>query len=125
MNIILWILQILLGLLFLVVGALKFLMPYEAMVKAAQESGGMLMPHWFILFIGLCEVLGGLGLILPWALKIKPRLTPIAAALLVIIMIGAAVTSAAGGIGMAIFPAVIGVLLALVAWGRSRTSSAV
>ena len=124
MNIILWILQILLGLLFLLAGAMKFVMPYEDMVKATQEAGGVILPHWFILFIGLCEVLGGLGLILPWALKIKPGLTPLAAALLVIIMIGAAVTSGMGGISMAIFPAVIGILLAFTAWGRSRTTSA-
>lgn len=118
MNIVLWILQILLGLLFLFAGATKFIITYEEMVKASPVA----FPYWFILFIGTCEILGGLGLILPWALKIKPGLTPLAAALLVIIMIGAAITSGMGGISMAVGPAVIGLLLAFVAYGRSRTA---
>lgn len=114
MNILLWVLQGLLGLLFIFAGVTKFLIPYEDMMKDAP----VVMPYWFILFIGVCELLGGLGLILPWLLKIKPGLTPLAAALLVIIMIGATVTTAVGSVGMAIFPLVIGVLLAFVAYKR-------
>jgi uncharacterized membrane protein len=115
MNILLWLLQGLLGLLFLFAGASKFIMPYDQMMPA---DAPVHLPYWFILFIGACEFLGGLGLILPWLLKIKPGLTPLAAALLVIIMIGAAVTSAMGSLGMAIFPLVIGALLAFVAYKR-------
>ena len=114
MNIVLWIVQILLALLFVMAGATKFFMSYADMTKDAP----VVLPHWFYLFIGTCEVLGGIGLVVPWLTGIKPGLTPLAATLLVVIMIGAVVTSIPGGIGMAIFPAVVGLLCAFVAWGR-------
>jgi uncharacterized membrane protein YphA (DoxX/SURF4 family) len=114
MNIALWIVQILLALLFIFAGVSKFLMPYEEMAKQMPVA----LPHWFILFIGLCETLGGLGLVLPWALKIKPGLTPLAAWLLLVIMIGAVVVSAMGGIQLAIVPFVVALLLAFIGWGR-------
>jgi len=64
-------------------------------------------------------VLGAAGLILPSLLRIKPGLTPLAAACLVVIMIGATViTAMTMGIGMALIPLVIGVLAAFVAYGR-------
>ena len=114
MNYLLWALQLLLGVLFLFAGVSKFLMPYADMMKDSPVQ----LPYWFILFIGACEVLGGLGLILPWLLKVKPGLTPLAAGLLVIIMIGAVVISAIGSLAMAIFPLVIALLLAFVAYKR-------
>lgn len=115
MNIVLWIFQILLGLLFIFSGVMKFFVPYEEMSKGTP----VYLPYLFFLFIGVCEFLGGIGLIVPWATGIKPFLTPLAAALLVIIMIGAVViTSLTPTPGMAIVPAVFGVLCAFVAWGR-------
>ncbi len=120
MNVILWILQILVGLLFMFSGVMKFLMPYADMIKDAP----VVFPHWFFLFIGVCEILGGLGLILPWALKIKPGLTPLAAALLIVIMIGAVVVSAMMGIAYAILPFVVGLLLVFIVYGRTRKAAA-
>jgi hypothetical protein len=73
----------------------------------------------FLQFIGVCEVLGGLGLILPGLLRIKPVLTPLAAAGLVIIMIGAtAISLKAPSPASALFPFATGVLAAFVAYGR-------
>ena len=118
MNILLWIIQILLALLFLMAGVTKFIMSYADMTKEAP----VVLPYWFILFIGVCEILGAIGLVVPWATGIRPGLTPLAAALLIIIMIGAVVTSLPAGVSMAIFPAVVGLLLAFVAWGRRRTA---
>ena len=69
----------------------------------------------------MVEVLGALGLILPGLLRVKPWLTPLAAAGLVIVMIGAtAVTAASGQVAPAIFPLVVGLLAAFVAYGRRR-----
>ena len=70
----------------------------------------------------VAELLGGLGLILPSLLRIRPGLTPLAAAGLVIIMIGAVgITFAGGGsVGMALVPTVTGLLAAFVAYGRWR-----
>ncbi|MEO6393304.1 MAG: DoxX family protein [Pyrinomonadaceae bacterium] len=116
MNILLWILQILLGLLFMFAGATKFIMSYADMTKDSPVK----LPHWFYLFIGVCEILGGLGLILPWATKIRPGLTPLAAWLLVVIMIGAVVTSIPMGIVYAITPFVVGLLLILIGYQRMR-----
>ena len=85
------------------------------------EMLGMMSPFSgeFIRFIGACEVLGALGLVLPWALGIRRELTPLAAAGLVIIMIGATVsTLAIGGGVLALVDVVIGVLAATAVYGR-------
>jgi uncharacterized membrane protein HdeD (DUF308 family) len=109
----LWTLQGLLAALFLFAGAMKLIMPLEALV--AQSS----LPGWFLLFIGVAEVLGALGLILPGLAHIQTRLTPLAAAGLVIIMFGAtALTMADGHVAPAVMPLVIGILAAFIAYGR-------
>jgi uncharacterized membrane protein YphA (DoxX/SURF4 family) len=115
MNYALWIVQALLALLFLFAGGMKLVLPIEEMTKQ------MPMPGLFLRFIGVCEVLGALGLILPWLLGIRPGLTPLAAAGLVIIMIGATVTTlATADVAMAPIPLVVGILAAFVAYGRWR-----
>ena|ERR1043166_759932 len=116
MNILLWILQSLLSLLFLFAGVMKFLMPVAEM----QKGSPVVFPGWFFHFIGACEVLGGLGLILPVLLRIKPGLTPLAAAGLGIIMLGATIVSAPAGISMAALPSIVCVLSFFVAVGRWR-----
>jgi len=114
----LWIIQTLLGLLFLLSGSMKFVMSVAEMTKAMPS-----MPGWFLHFIGVMEILGGLGLILPSLLRIRPGLTPLAAAGLVIIMIGATViTVMTTGIAMAMVPLIVGILAAFVAYGRWRVA---
>lgn len=111
----LWVVQALLALLFLFAGGTKLVLPIEEMTKQ------MALPGPFLRFIGVAEVLGGLGLILPGLTGIRPGLTPLAAAGLVIIMIGAVVVSAAtGGLLSALFPLVVGLLAAFVAYSRWR-----
>ena len=114
----LWIIQALLGLLFLFSGAMKFVMSVAEMTKDMPS-----MPGWFLHFIGVMEILGGLGLILPSLLRIRPVLTPLAAAGLVIIMIGAtAITLGTMGVGAAVLPLIVGILCAFVAYGRWRVA---
>ena len=111
----LWIVQGLLALLFLFAGVMKLVMPIEEMTKQID------LPGPFLRFIAVAEVLGALGLILPGLLRIRPGLTPLAAAGLVIIMIGATVLNlAVGTIAMALIPLVVGLLAAFVAYGRWR-----
>jgi uncharacterized membrane protein YphA (DoxX/SURF4 family) len=111
----LWIIQGLLALLFLFAGGMKLVLPIEEMTKQIP------MPGLFLRFIGVAEMLGGLGLILPGLLRVRPGLTPLAAAGLVIIMIGAtAVTLAVGPVAPALIPLVVGLLAAFVAYGRWR-----
>ncbi len=111
----LWIVQGLLGALFLFAGGMKFVLPIEEMTKQ------MPLPGLFLRFIGVCEGLGALGLILPGLLRIRPGLTPLAAGGLTIIMIGATViTLMVGDLTAAVMSAVVGVLAAFVAYGRWR-----
>jgi uncharacterized membrane protein YphA (DoxX/SURF4 family) len=109
----LWIVQGLLALLFLFAGVMKFIMSIEEMTRQIQ------MPAAFLWFIGVAEICGGLGLILPSLLRIRPGLTPLAAAGLVIIMIGATIVSLMiGPVSLAAMPFVVGLLAAFVAYGR-------
>jgi hypothetical protein len=115
----LWFIQGLLALLFLFAGGVKLVLPADQLVKLAP-----MLSATFLRFVGLCEVLGAIGLILPWLLRIQPRLTPLAAAGLVGIMIGATVvTLMIGGIQMAIMPVVVGLLLLFVVYGRRQLAS--
>jgi uncharacterized membrane protein YphA (DoxX/SURF4 family) len=117
MNIALWIVQGLLAAIFLFAGGIKLVMPMEEMLKQMPLP----LPGWFVLFTGVVEVLGAIGLILPWLLRIRPGLTPVAAAGLVIVMIGATVyTFAAGDVASALIPLLVGILAAFVAYGRWR-----
>ena len=114
-NAALWTVQVLLALLFVFAGVMKLVAPPE-MLKGPIE-----FPILFLRFIGLCELAGGLGLVLPGLLRIRTGLTPLAAAGLVIIMIGATATTVLGGLGAgALVPGVVGILAASVAYGRTR-----
>src|SRR5713226_8631030 len=111
----LWIVQGLLAALFLFAGGAKLVLPLD------QMAGPVALPGWFLRFLGVAEVLGALGLIRPGLLRIRPGLTPLAAAGLVIIMIGATAVTLAGGIvAMALMNVVVALLAAFVAYGRWR-----
>lgn len=112
-SVTLWTVQILLALIFLFAGSMKLILPIELLTAQMPLSG------LFLRFIGVCEVAGALGLILPGLTHIQRRLTPLAACGLVIIMVGAVVLTLAsqGGVG-AVVPLVVGGLAACVASGR-------
>jgi len=114
--VLLWILQALLALTFLFAGGMKLALPLEALTAQSPLPGG------FIRFVGVAEVLGAFGLILPELLRIQRRLTPLAAAGLTILMSGATVlTVATASGGAAAIPALLGLLAAAVAYGRWPT----
>jgi uncharacterized membrane protein YphA (DoxX/SURF4 family) len=115
LSIALWILQVLLAALFLFAGITKLILPLEKM------AGPIALPGSFLRFLGVAETLGALGLILPGILRTRPGLTPLAAACLMIIMIGATVIGLkTGPVSTALIPLVAGLLLAGVAYGRWR-----
>lgn len=115
----LWVVQGLLALLFLFAGGYKLVLPIEQMTAQMPIP----LPGPFLQFIGVCEVLGAIGLILPGLLRIRPGLTPLAAVGLVIIMIGATVITLAGGdVVPALIPLTVGLLAAFVAYGRWSTN---
>jgi uncharacterized membrane protein YphA (DoxX/SURF4 family) len=115
LNVLLWVLQVLLAMLFMFSGVMKFVMPVEEMTKQIA------LPGWFLHFIGVSEILGAIGLILPGILRIRTGLTPLAAAALAVIMIGAtAVNLKTGQRGAALTTVVIGLLLVFLAYNRRR-----
>ena len=117
----LWIIQGLLALLFLFAGSIKLIMPIGMLIAQMPLP----LPGSFIHFIGIAEIAGALGLILPGLLRIRPFLTTLAACGLVIIMIGATVITLLGGeVVPALFPLLVGLLCATVAYGRRSWRSA-
>ena len=115
MNAALWIVQTLLALIFLWAGGMKLVLPLDNL------TGPFPVPGLFLRFIGVVEILGAIGLILPGLLRIRPGLTPLAASGLVIIMIGATILGlAAREVAMTLIPLVVGLLAAFVAYGRWR-----
>ena len=115
-NRLLWTAQTIAALVFLFAGSVKFIMPADKM-----QQGPIQLPLAFMYFIGLCEVLGAFGLLLPGIFRIRTALTPLAAAGLTIIMIGATTISVqAMGISAAPVPAVLGVITAWIAYARTR-----
>ena len=116
MNILLWIIQILLALLFLFAGITK-LLPIFTMPP--PPPGMWMPPIWFLKFIGLCELLGALGLVLPGLFRRQQYLTVWAAIGLTIIMIGAVViTVMTMGAAAAVTPLIVLLLCVFVAYGR-------
>ena len=116
--VLLWIIQGLLALVFMFAGVMKFVTPIEEMTKQVP------LPGLFLRFIGLAEVLGAIGLILPGLFRIQTGLTPLAAAGLAIITVGATVvTLMTGGGAMALIPLVVALLSAFVAYSRWRLGS--
>src|SRR3989449_10660766 len=85
----LWTVQAVLAALFLSAGGFKLALPLAALAKLSP------LPAPFLKFVGVCEVTGAIGLVLPGLLKIRTGLTPLAAAGLVVIMVGATVVTVA------------------------------
>jgi uncharacterized membrane protein YphA (DoxX/SURF4 family) len=114
-NVAIWTVQVLLACLFLFAGGAKLVLPIAEMTKQFP------LPGLFLRFLGVVELTGAAGLILPSLLRIRPYLTPLAAGGLVIIMSGATAISMAGGtVTPAIPPFVIGCLAGLVLYARTR-----
>ena len=116
-NITLWTIQGILAALFLFAGVSKLVMPVEVMTAQIH------LPGLFLRSIGILETLGAFGIVLPGLLKIRPELTSLAAGGLVVIMIGAAslTLTTPTPIG-ALFPIVVGILAAIVAYGRIQVA---
>jgi len=118
MNIVLWILQILLGLYFIVVGVMHFIVPPGLPAQMAWMYELTPALHWIS---GLAEILGGFGLILPGIFKIQTRLTWMAAWGLALVMALATVYHLTRGETQNIFVNLLLLaLLVFVAYGRQR-----
>src|SRR3989442_10039848 len=111
----LWIVQGLLAALFLFAGGAKLVLPLD------QMTGPVALPGWFLRFLGVAEVLGALGLVLPGLLRIRSGLTALASAAQASIMICNMTVPFAGGmVAVALMNVVVALLAAFVAYGRWR-----
>jgi uncharacterized membrane protein YphA (DoxX/SURF4 family) len=116
MNVVLWILQALLALVFLAHG-LMFLMPPPEI--AAQMNANL--PRWFTLFLGVAEVAAGIGLVVPGVTRIKPVLVPAAALGIVIVLVAATIYHVMRNeMSSAAITTVLLVMAIVVAHGRLR-----
>ena len=119
LNIGLWIAQIILGAMFTMAGIMKATQPAEALMEVIPWANAT--PIALVRFIGVSELLGGLGLLLPSLLKFKPRLSVWPAIGLMTVMLLAAVFHVSraeySDIGMNV---VLMSIAAFIAWGRSK-----
>ncbi len=118
MKVALWIAQALLALAFLAAGAMKLTQPMETLATAMAWTTAV--PEALVRLIGAAEILGALGLVLPAATRILPRLTPLAAALRAVVMLLASAFHLTRGEAMMVpINLILIALLAFVAWGRT------
>jgi putative oxidoreductase len=117
LHLALWVVQGLLGAMFLAVGAMKATQPIAVLVDMLGWPAGV--PAALVRFIGVAEFLGGLGLIFPAASRVTPMLTPLAAVGLATVLLLATIFHISrGDLGALPLPLVLGGLAAFVAWGR-------
>ncbi|MBY0534238.1 MAG: DoxX family protein [Chitinophagaceae bacterium] len=118
-HITLWILQVVLGALYIMAGAGKSFQPIEELAKQMPWVNSVSVE--LVRFIGASELLGGLGLILPALLRIKPILTPVAAIGLALVQVFAAVFHISRGEYAFIGINLVFVAIAIfIAWGRTK-----
>lgn len=114
MKLLVWIVSAVLALAFLAIGGIKLVSSGDALASSAEG-----IPVILLRIAGMAEVLGAFGLILPAATRIAPILTPLAAAGLVLTMLGATIANIIiGTYPIAVQTVVLGLLAGFVAWAR-------
>lgn len=115
MSVTFWTMQAVLAVLFLLMGSMKLIVPVEVLLAQMPIQ----LPGVFVRFIGICEVAGALGLILPGLTRIRRELTPLAAwALALEMVVATGYTLLGGGGATALMPVVVGLLCAVIGYGR-------
>ena len=116
-NTALWACQILLAIALLAVGLTHATRRDQA---TGQGAWMLAVPMPLLTTIGVLEILGAIGLVVPWAAGIAPWLTPLAAIAFVVLMVLATVfhLRRPGEKGNVVFTIVLGLIAALIAWGR-------
>lgn len=121
LRIALWAVQILLALAFGAAGFMKVAQPIEALTATMAWVGDV--HPMLVRFIGVAEIAGALGLILPALTRVRPRLTALAAVgLLIVMVLAAGFHVVRGEVGMVAPSIILGLLAAFVAWGRARVA---
>lgn len=117
LGVTLWVAQALLALIFVMAGSMKLLMPADMLESQTP------LPILLVRFIGVCECAGALGMLLPGLLRIRTRLTPLAAGGMVILMLCATILTPiliTPDPVMMLIPFSVGVMAAFVGYARMR-----
>lgn len=118
-NVILWILQTLVAVTFIVPGFMKMLLPIQTL-SAMLPWTGQVSPY-MVRGLGLIDALGGIGIVLPSLLRVKPQLTEIVAVASILLMIIAILFHISRGEASVIgFNIIMIFILAFIAWGRNK-----
>jgi uncharacterized membrane protein YphA (DoxX/SURF4 family) len=121
LRIALWIAQAMLAAVFGMAGCTKIATPIAQLW--ATMSWAASVPEALVRFIGTAELLGAIGLVLPAATRIAPRLTPLAATgLLVVMVLASMLHISRGEWDMLPITGALGAIAAFVAWGRSQAA---
>ena len=116
MNIVLWVLQVLLAVAFVAHGWLFLAPPPEIAVQMNAT-----MPRWFQLFLGIAEVLAGIGLTLPGLTRVQPWLVTAAAVGVMLVTASATVFHLVRGeISSAVITFILLAMATFVAYMRHR-----
>ena len=119
LNIFLWITQWILAMVFILAGWMKTLTPIDEL--AVNLPWVKQTPEMLVRFIGISELLGGIGLVLPSILKIKPILTPWAAISLALVMFLALIFHLyLGDYNATAINLIFGGLALFIYWGRTK-----
>ncbi|MBD7996613.1 DoxX family protein [Arthrobacter sp. Sa2CUA1] len=117
MLVFLWVAEIVLALLYFGLGVMRLVQPYPKLVRVLRWPADF--PAWAVKLIGVAEILGAIGLLLPAATDIAPVLTPIAACALAVMMALAVLVHLRRGERQRVaLPAILLVVNVLVAVGR-------
>ena len=118
MNLALWIVAIVLAVVFAASGLMKQFVPKDKLVTSGQGWAQDVSPN-NIRLIGLAEILGAIGLVMPAAMHIAPILVPLAAVGLALLMAGAVAVHARRKEPVNVVVNLVLIALAVVvAWGR-------
>lgn len=119
MNIILWIAQVFVAAGFIWVATIKLFEPIEKIAAMWPWTGEV--PSLMVRLLGVVDLLGGLGLILPSLLRIKPGLTAFTAVAIIALMVCAGIFHIARGEAAVIWVNIFfAVIAAFIAWGRMK-----
>ncbi|HEY5826452.1 MAG TPA: DoxX family protein [Cyclobacteriaceae bacterium] len=122
LHIILWIVQLLLASSMIWASSVKLFQPVSQVAVMWPWAGEV--SEAFLKFTGVVDLIGALGLILPSLLRIQPKLTPIAALAIILLMICASIFHISRGEGANIAPNILfAIMAAFIAWGRFRKAA--
>lgn len=118
-NILLWVVQLLLTALFVISGMMKLGYPIDKLAALYPWTGQV--PAIYVRLLGIVDLAGGLGLLLPALLRIKPTLTVWAAIGIMVLMILATLFHISRGeASVTGFNLVVTLLAGIVVWGRTK-----